>query len=51
MKARKHYFKKTLVKKDGSRWALTDEELKEWEKDGSISKGDILYKVVTDTIY
>ena len=43
--------KKILIKKDGSRWFLTDEELKVWEKDGSISKGDILYRIITDTLY
>lgn len=44
-------FKKILVKKDGSTWHLTDAEVELWEKDGSITTGDILYKVVTDTLY
>ena len=44
-------FKKILVKKDGGIWHLTDTEVELWEKDGSITTGDILYKVVTDTLY
>ena len=45
------HFKKILVKKDGTIWHLSDPEVKAWEKDGSIVPGDILYRVVTDTIY
>ena len=44
-------FKKILVKKDGGTHHLTDREVARWENDGSIEAGDILYKVVTDTLY
>ena len=46
-----NFFKKILKCKDGGTWFLTDEEVKKWEKDGSIKSGDILYRVVTDTLY
>jgi len=46
-----HKFKKILVKKDGSTWHLSNSEVKDWEKAGSISPGDILYRIVTDTLY
>lgn len=44
-------FKKTLVCKDGTTWYLTDKEVEAWEKDGSIKKGDKLYRTITDTLY
>jgi hypothetical protein len=44
-------FKKILVKTNGTTWYLSDDEVEIWEKDGSITYGDILYKVVTDTLY
>lgn len=48
---KKTNFKKILVKNDGSTWYLTDSEVELWEKDGSITTGDVLYKVVEDTLY
>jgi len=44
-------FKKILKKANSEIWHLTNDEIRSWEKDGSIERGDILYKVVTDTLY
>ncbi len=44
-------FKKILKVKDGGIWYLTDKEVKEWEQDGSIKSGDILYRVVEHMLY
>ena len=44
-------FKKILKCKDGGTWYLTEAEVLEWEKDGSIKSGDVLYRVITDKTY
>lgn len=44
-------FNKILKCKDGGTWHLTDKEVEEWEKDGSIKSGDILYRIVETSIY
>ena len=44
-------FKKILKCKDGRIWHLTENEVLEWERDGSIKSGDILYQVVTEKKY
>ena len=44
-------FKRILVKQDGGIWHLNTSEVELWEKDGGITTGDILYRVVTDTLY
>ena len=46
-----HSFKKILKCKDGGTWYLTEAEVLEWEKDGSIKSGDVLYRVITYKTY